>query len=339
MAKQGLIRIPFYPQLNCLAQIDVHAPLVMSALLFWMSRNQTAATFCEKRHNYQLALHLGLSYPKLNECLEKLHAQQLFIKHKVIVKPKEYTQEAKEKEEIYLSLNFTRLYELLQSLGCHIELKHLLHAADDNFDFYDVIDLKLIPLVQSLHGCLNKKEYLEACLEVCRFLIYVNEHCENVANIAIAPGWKLLLTVPMGISEEEYAQQLVVRFTREQEMAIDFNFVDGNLFLPCYDEIQSKIHSVKHYRKHIPSMNLAAALMLHLQQHFDQYLYFTSELSVDKLTTAFLLCYEINGQVPELREEYYQARLLNEQDLQAEKERYRTLSAKIIADATQKHSS
>lgn len=335
MAKQGLIRIPFYPQLGCLARVHQHAPLVMSALLFWMSRNQTAATFCEQRHNYQLALHLGLSYEDFTACMAALHEQQLFIKHEITIKPKEYTPEAKDKLEIRLSLDFAALHSLLQRLGYPLDLKLLLHAADDSFDCYDVIDLKQLPIVQSLHGQLSNEAYLQACVEACRFMIHVNEHCENIAAAAIAPGWKLLLTVPLDMSEEDYAQSLAVRFIRPNERAIDFNFTDGNFFLPCFDEIQTKVHSVKHYRKHSASMTLAAALMLHLQEHFGEHVYFTSELSVEKLASAMMLCYEVNNVVPVLRNEYYVVRHLSAAEVSAEKERYNQIAERIRQDGLQ----
>lgn len=332
MAKQGLIRVPYYPQLSCMQSLHPHAPLVMSALLFWMSRNQTQATFCEQRHNYQLALHLGLAYPDFVECMQKLHEHKLFIKHTFTLSPKEKTADSKERIEVRLSLDFIALQQLLESLGSHIKLKLLLHAADDSFDIYDVIDDKQLPLVQSLHGHLEGEIYHAAALETCRFLIYINEHCENLAATAIAPGWKLLLTVPYDMSEEAYANLLVERFMRPQEKAIDFNFSDGNFFLPAFEEIKGEIHSTRHYRKHQPSMSLAAALMLHLTCHFNEHLYFTSELSVEQLYSAFMLCYEINHKLPSLSEHYYTARKLSPQQLQIEQQHYQDIVRKITED-------
>lgn len=332
MAKQGLIRIPYYPQLSCLQSLHPQAPLVMSALLFWMSRNQTTASYCEQRHNYQLSLHLGLDYSVFVECMRILHEQHLFIQHSVILSPKEKTADSKEKEEIRLSLDFTALQQLLHHLGSDIKLKLLLHAADDSFDIYDVIDDKKLPLVQVLHGHLEGETYLKAAVEACRFLIYVNEHCENLAASAIAPGWKLLLALPMGMSEEEYAVQLATRFTRPQEKAIDFNLMDGTFFLPAFEEIQGEVHSIKHYRKHPASMTFAAALMLHLAEHFGKHLYFTSELSVEQLYSAFMVCREINGRVPVLAEQYYAERRLSLQQIQAEQQLYKKISQQIMAE-------
>lgn len=342
MAKQGLIRIPYYPQLSCLSTVHPHAPLVMSALLFWMSRNQTEATYCEQRHNYQLALHLGIEYPDLLACMQKLQQEHLFIEHTITIPPKEKTADSKDKTEIHLSLDFNVLTQLLQKLGVNLPRKLLQHAADDSFDFYDVVDDKRLPVLQALHGHLDGEQYQAAAVVVAKFLIYVNEHCENLASSAIAPGWKLLLTVPLGRSEDEYASELAVRFLRPQEMAIDFNFADGNFFLPCHDEIQGELHVVKHYRKHRPSMSLAAALMLHLSEHFPQ-LTFTSELGIEQLFPALALCHEINGQVPVLSEAYYQARNLTLQERQAENQRYiatvNTLmhQSELMSDAANPH--
>lgn len=321
MAKQGLIRVPYYPQLACLSTVHPHAPLVMSTLLFWMSRNQTEATYCEQRHNYQLALHLGLEYQDLVDCMQKLQQENLFISHTITIPPKERTVDAKDKFEVRLSLDFNALAALLQKYGMSIPRKLLHHAADDSFDFYDVVDDKRLPVIQSLHGHLGGAQYQAAALVVSKFLIYVNEHCDNLASSAIAPGWKLLLTVPLGKTEDEYASELAVRFLRPQEMAIDFNFTDGNFFLPCHDEIQGEVHVVKHYRKHRPSMSLAAALLLHLTTHFPE-LSFTSELSIEQLFPALALCHEINGQVPVLGEAYYAARNLTVRERQDETQRY-----------------
>ena len=74
MARNGLVRVPYYPQLSVLTKLHPLAPQVMSLLLYWHTRAGTpeAYSYCPLKHDFQLAQHLGItladfhgSYPAL----------------------------------------------------------------------------------------------------------------------------------------------------------------------------------------------------------------------------------------------------------------------------------
>lgn len=331
MAKQGLVRIPFYPQLNCLTAIDEQAPLVMSALLFWMTRSKEPS-YCPARHNYQMALHLGINIQIFNQCLEKLQATGIFNEHIVQIPPKEVTADSKVRIEKYLDLNFNALQALLKEHGFSVSLKLLKHASDDSFDCYDVIEEKFLPTTQCLLGYLSAQDYEQAALIASTIGVYINEFDEEFALKAIAPGWKLLLAVPMNSTWQEYAQELTVRFLRAGERAIDFSFTDGNFFFPDYSEIKSKLHLVKHFGNKVESRIMAATMMLALAAHFSDKLTFVSELSVKELEPAFIKLKAIYPDLDlslALQEDYYSSRRLSKDESALEHQRFAQLLASL----------
>lgn len=315
MAKKGLVRVPYYPQLNVLRPLHPDAPLVMSSLLFWMARN-SEPTFCELRHNYQMAMHLGLPLASFTACLQCLKQEQLFIAHEFVIPPKEVTANSKERHETRLSLDFMALERLLAHLSsqcadqeaidneakttlppplpaCPLTSKLLQHAADDAFDFYDVIDEKFLPVTQKLCGTLRGDDFTRAAELCSQLVVFINEKHEELAFKAIAPGWKLLLIVPIHQSWQEYAQELSIRFLRTGERAVDLNLSDGNFFFPDYDEIKSPQHLIKHFGQKVEPRIVASALLIALSAHFPQQLYLQSELSVKELTPAIKLVHEL----------------------------------------------
>lgn len=348
MAKKGLVRVPFYPQLNVLRALHPDAPLVMSALLFWMSRNSDP-TFCELRHNYQMAMHLDLSLERFTSCLSFLKAEKLFLEHEVVIPPKEITAESKDHVETRLSLDFSALEGLIERCRsdaatanesaeatgalklppCPISAKLLQHAADDAFDFYDVIEEKFLPTTQKLCGTLNGDDFTRAAELCAYFLVYLNEVHEELAFKGIAPGWKLMLIVPLNQSWQEYAQELSVRFLRKGERAVDLNLSDGNFFFPDHDEIKSPQHVIKHFGRKTEPRIIASALILMLCAHFPEKLQLQSELSVKELVPALHLVHEL---FPELElknaisSEYFKSRHLNPEEQAAEE---RALSATL----------
>ncbi|MCK0534551.1 MULTISPECIES: hypothetical protein [unclassified Anaerobiospirillum] len=326
MAKQGLVRIPFYPQLNCLRDLGSDIPLVMSALLFWMSRAKEP-TFCPKRHNHQIALHLGMDHQSFASAFEKLNAQGIFCRHEKFIEPKEKTEDSRVKVEELYDLNFSACQQLLAQHGFDISLKLLINAADDSFDCYDVIEEKFLPTIQSLHGFLSGADYERAALDMAALTVYINEFHEDFAFKAIAPGWKLLLAIPMGAQWQDYARELSVRFMRAGERAIDFSFTDGNFFVPDHAEIKSKIHMVKHYGNKHEARIMAAAMMMALACRFPEHLTFTSELSVSQLIPALALVKEAFTDLdlsPALREDYYTSRRLSVQQQASEEQLFAT---------------
>lgn len=365
MAKKGLVRVPYYPQLSILGSIHRDAPLVMSLLLFWMARS-TEPTFCEVRHNYQMAMHLGLPLADFTACLEALKQQHLFIAHEFTIAPKEVTADSKERHEIRLSLDFAALEQLLARCNtehtvqplhpltapapdasdsstssasstdtslapakvapplppCVLNRKLLQHAADDSFDFYDVIDSKFLPVTQQLHGSLGGDDFTQAALLCSQLVVYLNDKYEDLAFKAIAPGWKLLLTVPLGQSWQDYAQELSIRFLRSGERAIDLNLTDGNFFFPDSNEIKSQQHLIKHYGKKTEPRTVASALLLTLCAHFPERLTFYSELSVKELSPALHFVHELWPQLDlsaAFTTDYFHARRLTPAQKEQEK--------------------
>lgn len=329
MAKQGLIRVPYYPQLNCLNSLHPQAGIVMSALLFWMCRNKEA-NYCEQRHNYQLALHLGIEVKELIDCLAKLKEKGLFKEHIFYIEPKEKTADSKVREEIRLTLNFGVLQQLLSSFNTNIDLKLLLHAADDSFDFYDVIDLKELPVIQKLNGTLQGEDYDKAALLISTLALYVNEYDEEFAFKAIAPGWKILLTIPMHMTLEQYAQELSQRFLRKGERAIDFSFTDGNFFLPDYQEIKNLFHQTSHYGKKMEARDLCCAFMLALSTVFKDKLSYVGEYPVSQMQKAISICKEALNLKVELSDFWFKEQNLTDEQIAQQKDLFDKLVTKVF---------
>ncbi len=332
MAQNGLIRIPYYPQLNCLRSIDESAPAVMSVLLFWMTRGKEA-TYCPKRHHYKIAMHLGMQPAIYAQCFDKLNDTGIFISQEFEIQPKEKTPESKVTYETRYGLNLYAFQALLKELGTAISIKLLRSAADDSFDFYAVIEEKFLPKTQALLGYLSGSDFEEASLLLSRFAVFINEFCEDFALKSIAPGWKLLLQVPMNTSLEEYAKELNIRFLRPDERAIDFNFTDGNFFLPDYDEIQATQHITKHYGNKVEPRILASSMMLLLQASYPDKLTYISDLSVSDLKPAIELLCQYDKRIAAsiaLKDDYYSVRQLPNEQLSKEKQLFDEQLAKAL---------
>ena len=232
----------------------------------------------------------------------------------ITIAPKVVTEESVPKVETRYSLDLNALQQLLASLGTNLSIKLLKHAADDSFDFYGQIEEKFLPRYQILRGYLSGSDFEKASLLLSKFAVFVNEYCEEFAIKAIAPGWKLLLQVPMDSKWDEYASELNVRFLRPSERAFDFSFTDGNFFLPDYAEHQALEHITKHYKQRDNySVTLCAAMMLLLQASFEDKLTYVSEISVANLKEAIeLLCtydHELAKSI-KLKDDYYTFREL-----------------------------
>lgn len=337
MAKNGLIRLPYYPQLNCLSSIDAHAPAVMSVLLFWMTRAKEA-TYCPKRHHYQMAMHLGMDREQYAKCFEKLNDKGIFTAHEFEIQPKEKTPESKVTYETRYALDLYALQALLENLGTSLSIKLLKSAADDSFDFYDVIEEKFLPKTQTLLGYLSGSDFEAASLLLSRFAVFVNEYCDDFAFKAIAPGWKLLLQVPMDTPWDEYAKELNVRFLRPGERAFDFNFTDGNFFLPDYAEHQATQHITKHFGAKAEPRTLASAMMLLAQASFPDKLTYISELSVADLKPAIELLCQYDRTVAAslaLKDDYYHARQLPQAQLEQEQQLFAKQLSTALASITE----
>lgn len=296
MARLGLVRVPYYPQLTVLAQLHPYAPQVMSLLLYWHTRAGTpeSYTYCPLRHDFQSANHLGLSREDFHGAFQALEDKGIFASQEFAVPPKEVTAESKVRYEVRYNLNLAQLQATLSALNAPApaqNLKLLFHAADDSFECYDVICDKFLPVTQNLEGVIAGTDFEAAALLCARFMVYVNEEHEELAQKAIAPGWKLLLNVPLNQEPEDYAKELYQRYVRKGERAVDLSFSDGNFFLPDNDQIKTLVHTVKHYqgKKDQGALTLTAALMLLLCVHFPGNFSYRSELTKKELQAAMQL--------------------------------------------------
>ena len=301
MARNGLVRVPYYPQLSVLTKIHPLAPQVMSLLLYWHTRAGTpeAYSYCPLKHDFQLAQHLGITLTDFHGAYHALEAEHIFSARDFEVKPKEQTAESKIRIETRYCLNLAALQALLSKLDAPApaqNLKLLAHAADDCFDCYDVIEEKFLPVTQSLMGTIAGADYEAAALLCARFMVYLNETHEDLAQRAIAPGWKLLLNVPLGQGIEDYARDLYQRYLRPGERAVDLSFSDGNFFLPDHDQIKTTVHTVSHYqgRKDQGAITICSALMMLLCAHFPKNFRYDSELTVAELSDAVALLKEFD---------------------------------------------
>lgn len=339
MAKRGLIRVPYYPQFNCLNRLDPCAPLVVSVITFWLTRSgdEQQYLFCPRRHNHQVALHLGIAFEDMERCIKILINEGLLPGQDFMVEPKEKTENSKTIVERRHALNLNRLSELLAKCSqgqIQLNCKLLQHAADDSFDFYDTIDEKFLPTTQRLKGFISATRYEQAAQLISEICVYVNEYHEEFALRAIAPGWKLLLAVPMNQSWQDYARELTVRFLRAGERAIDFSFTDGNFFLPDHAEIKATEHIVQHFNhsgKYREAKILASALMIALDSAFSE-LIFVSELDMDNLEPALTLLNEVRPDLVTTWQpdpEYYRQRRLTPEQTQKEQARFQAIRTRL----------
>lgn len=288
MDRVFLVRVPLFPQFNVLKDIHPLAPQVVSLLTFWMTENRDPS-YCEVRHNYQVARHLCVELEDYIACLNDLKKLRLFDEHEIETRPANVEQNIARKTEIRLTLKLRRLQELLSNRNLKLPINLLCNASNDSFDFYDVIEEKHLPIEQKLFGTLSGKTYEEASFLSALFLLYLDkEHAELSIN-SIAEAWRILLPLPVDMNIFEYAKELNERFLRHGERAIDVNLTDGNIFIPDHDEIKSLVHIIRHYRKKADPMTVGCALFILLAALFPTCMSYRSALSFKDMEHAFRL--------------------------------------------------
>ncbi len=313
MAKTGLIRLPYYPQLTALFD-GRHGPesLVLSALLYWNTRDKISR-FQKTQHLYQLALHLRLSPEEVGQsitCLENMgiayYVRERQLKKKDPAKlrqgldlPDEY------KEREFLRLDLKKLSMLLQRQG-QTTLSPLLlrHAAEDNFEIYDVINKERLPATQYLEGKISGPAFDAAALRCARLACAITAADEDFAQRAVAPGWRMLLQPPA------QPQDIASRWTRPGERAIDLEFADGTIFLPDNDCFGALTHRIAHRGNSREARVLAAAFLL-AAAWGEPELHFCSEIDLGEIKEAIALLYHSCGMKARLSPEFCSARLLD----------------------------
>ncbi len=313
MAKTGLTRLPYYPQLSVLFK-DGHGPqsLVLSALLFWQTRDEKCR-FQKKMHLYQLALHLKLSVKQVSVSLDELEARGLAYSYTESLPKLVNGQVALNADgsvqylnRTYLQLNLVKLAYALQEAGeSALQVRLLRHAADDNFELYDILNKERLPLTQYLKGTVAGTAYDAACLRCAQLACQVTARNEDFAHRAIAPGWRMLLQPPA------QAQDIASRWTREGERAIDMEFADGTIFLPDNDCFGAQTHRIAHRGKAPEARILAAAFLMAASCECDS-LTFCSELPLEEIYTAAQVLHTYTGLKAKLSNEFCQARQMDE---------------------------
>lgn len=272
MSKTGLIRIPYYPQLNVLCDNKIGAlSLTLSVLLFWSSRSDRAL-FSKKEHAYQIAQHLTLSLDEVISALDTLQIlgildESILTKAQVKIMRKgalaTITENDHKKTIAFLKVNFIKLSQILNSYGVHFNPRTLRHASDDSFDMYDVIVPALLPERQTLIGTLTGEDFEKAAEIIASLAIYCVHKDDDFSYKAIAPGWHMLLKKPSRSCD------IVKRWLDGEQRAIDLSFTDGNLFLIDGMATGANEHFIKHYKKGSESKILGCACLLALSASFD----------------------------------------------------------------------
>lgn len=288
MERVFLVRVPFFPQFNVLKDLHELAPQVVSLLTFWMTENREPS-YCEVRHNYQIARHLCVELNDYVACLQILKDTGLFDTHEIETRKADPEKEISRKTEVRLTLKVRRLQELLNERGFKVPLSLLLNSANDSFDFYDVIEDKHLPIEQKLYGTISGKTYEDASFISALYLLYLDSEHQQLSLDAIAEAWRILLPLPEDTSLIDYAKELNERFLRKGERAIDVNLSDGNIFIPDHDEIKNLVHITRHYRKKELPMLVASSFFMMLSALFKDNLKFSSDLGLKELTKAVVL--------------------------------------------------
>ncbi len=317
MAKTGLTRLPYYPQLAVLFNQQHGAQsLVLSALLFWQTRDEKCR-FQKKMHLYQLALHLKLSPTQVENSLCELERRGLAVSYterfpkllngKVALNPNGSPCFI---ERTYLQLDLKQLAAALQQEGESALTAALLsHAAADNFELYDILNKERLPKTQYLKGSLSKKAFDAAALRCATLACRVTAYDEDFAHRAVAPGWRMLLQPPAT------APDITARWTRPGERAIDLEFADGTIFLPDNDCFGALTHRISHRGKVREARVMAAAfLMAATIENSD--LIFCSELPLDEIYAAAKLLFAHTGLKANLTPEFCRERMMSEKESQ-----------------------
>lgn len=307
MAKLGLNRLPYYPQLTVLTGGKHNAlTLVLSALLFWNTRDVTCR-FQKKQHLYQLSLHLKLDREEVAETFDELYAlgliydvTELFLRKKDPVRlARGEILEDKYEERTFTFLDLKKLETALHEHGEDgISVHMLSHAADDSFELYDVINQERLPLVQYLVGQVTGEDFERTALNCARLATALADRLSDFALKAVAPGWRMLLQPPAT------AEDIASRWLRADERAIDLEFADGTIFLPDSRCFGASEHHVSHHGDKIEPRIFAAAFLLAASAECPT-LHYISPLPLGVLKDAAALLFDLTGLCARLEEEYY----------------------------------
>ncbi len=158
-------------------------------------------------------------------------------------------------------------------------------------------------------GMIKGDEYNRCALEICRLLcgICCDPKYEDFSLRALAPGWRMLCQPPAT------AEDVAIRYTRDEERSIDVDLMDGAFFIPDGDFFGTEKHKIWHCTKAQEPRILAAALYLTVAS-ISKNMDFYSDLSLEDLAPAFRLMHHFTGLKPRISELYYDYANLKDQD-------------------------
>lgn len=332
MARHGLHRLPYYPQLSALFdnRHGAHS-LVLSALLYWNTRDEVCR-FTRKAHTWQLALHLHLEVQEVAQALNDLQSagflyevHERFLKKKDPGKPLDLQPDTYE-ERTFLRLDLKVLSERMQQAGIeYTDCRVLEHAADDFFDLYDVINPERLPLIQGIRGSLSGQQFFQAGVRAACVASYLAWFTEDLVQHGVAPGWRMLLQPPA------LPADIVTRWMHEGEHGIDLEFGDGTFFMPDGADFGAAFHYCTHRNKAKAPRTVAAAFMLAIASVSEE-VSFVSDLKVEELKEAFALLYAATGIKGRLDEAYFaRLHLSTEEKAQLQEQYARIIQALLAA--------
>lgn len=292
MAKLGFIRLPYYPQLNILFEDKVSAEsFVLSILLFWNERDENSF-FIREMYTYQIKEHTLFDLDTINKALDNLIIREILdvkkiskAELKILKKGPKATITDKDKEVFFtiLKVNIKVLQKELNKKGMDISKKQLHHCADDEFDFYDIIQEQALPSVQVLHGKISDKLFSQSAYYIAKIACDIVACDDDFSFKVFAPGWRMLLQPPAT------AHDIVRRYLASEQQAIDLSLADGNIFIASGNEYGTLKHIIHHRKKDDDTKVVAAAMFLAVKSLSNDISY-TSDLSLDLLKRAVTLC-------------------------------------------------
>ena len=302
MHDQGLIRIPYYPQLQVLNREDKNGDYlcsILSIFLYWYAKERYVR-FNLRQHGRIIANHLGLSSEALTEAIDYLIRLKILSKSVEKIETKSDNSLKKIKYNEYLNFDFHALHERLADKGVHISVKMLRLAADDGFEFYTHLIPKKMPQTQGLKGAIKGQRFLEGAIMAATLLCTLaqSEEYNEFTAKALSEGYSVLCKKPVTPAE------LAERYLREGERAVDIDLTDGTFFIPDGDYFGAYTHQTWHSGKQREARILGCALYLAFT--YEQGPAYFSDLACDEITDGLRLLYRLTGKKGLIGDYYYE---------------------------------
>lgn len=318
----GITRVPYYPELELFAPSDEQnsiTALTLSYLLYWYSQKSTFP-FNARQHLVQLSRTLRRDQNEIEKALYHLTELHILDKKEHRFETNSDDPNKRYKTDVFYTLNFHTLGDLLKENGLNVPQKVLRLAADDSFDLLSYLSPRRLPVIQGLLGMIKGDEYDEATFDCAQILcgICKETDLEPFSYKALAPGWHMLVQPPAE------SDDIAPRWQRAGERSIDVDLTDGSFFVPDGNYFGTEEHHLWHTTKKMEPRILGAALYLAVAANSKD-IHFVSELSVMELTPAFKLLKRLTGKIGRLDDAYFDNLEIYGEELAAERQRYQEL--------------